>query len=127
MVTAGTWTHRSPTNDDIIEVFTSKSTYFKYYAKLFPKVPLFPAAQKWLRSDDDASSDSKIWDFRKPSFENLAVILNNQAIDVDLDEEKRKGGKNKDKEKGKKKEKEKEKSGRRKGRQQDSSKHQSQV
>jgi hypothetical protein len=48
MAAAGTWTRKVPTNDEIIEMFVSKSTYFKYYARIFPRVSTYPAMQKWL-------------------------------------------------------------------------------
>jgi hypothetical protein len=42
LVTAGTWTHQIVSNDDIIEIFMSKSAYFKNQSKVFTMVNRHP-------------------------------------------------------------------------------------
>ena len=42
LVTGGTWTHEIATNDDIIEIFMSKSAYFQNHSKVFIMVDRYP-------------------------------------------------------------------------------------
>jgi hypothetical protein len=82
---------RRPSNDDIIEVFFAKSTYFKYHAKIFPLVKKVPIVEQWLRSEDGVSDDD-VWGDAKPNFENLKKILDEHlAKDVKSVEVKKKG------------------------------------
>lgn len=75
MATSGTWTHKT-TNDDVIEVFFSKSMYFKSHSKVFPLLNRYPAMEKWLQNEDDAPSDHTVWGNSKHTFDNLKKILN---------------------------------------------------
>jgi hypothetical protein len=52
-----TWKHNN-TNDDVVEVFMSKSVYFKYYAKIFSLLDHYPAMKKWLKNADGVPADS---------------------------------------------------------------------
>jgi hypothetical protein len=111
MASAGSWTQKVPINDDFIEVFCSKSNYFRYYKKSFSHVSEHSAMQKWLQNNEDSPPDLEVWDSMKPTFENLQTIL-----------EEAKGGKRKGSKKekgkgskGKEKEGEKEKSSHKKG------------
>lgn len=76
---AGTCTQKMPTLDNIIEMFMSKSSYFKNQKHVFSKVANFPQAEKWLLSGDDAPSDYDFWGYQKPTFENLKKILDNAS------------------------------------------------
>jgi hypothetical protein len=76
MVKDGLWKHKRPANDDIIEVFISKSAYFKNYDKIFPMVKQYPAMEKWLQIADDAPPDVDVWNYKKQTFDNLKKILN---------------------------------------------------
>lgn len=75
MVTSGTWTHKVATNDDIIEIFMSKSAYFQNHSKVFSMVHRYPPMQKWLGNGDDAPPDHNVWGYQKHTFENLKEIL----------------------------------------------------
>jgi hypothetical protein len=75
MCQSGTWTHKVPSNDDVIEVFTSKSAYFKNHKKVFPMVSSYPAMEKWLLNADDAPPDHDVWGYKKQTFDNLKGIL----------------------------------------------------
>lgn len=86
MASAGTWTQKVPSNDDFIEVFVSKSNYFRYYNTIFARVPNGSSIQKWLRGDSDASSSDNVWGSKKPTFDNLKVLLD------DLDGDGKKSG-----------------------------------
>jgi hypothetical protein len=101
MSLAGTWKHRLPTSDDIIEVFMSKTAYFSNHKKIFPLVPKYPAMEKWLLAQDDSPSDAEIWKYDKPTFVNLKKILANH-VNTSASTPKGKGkGKGREKEKGK--------------------------
>lgn len=65
---------KRPSNDDIMEVFFSRSAFFRYHAKLFPLVEKVPVVQKWLLGEEGVT-DVEVWNFRKPTFENLKVVL----------------------------------------------------
>lgn len=66
---------KRPSNDDIIEVFFAKSTYFKYHSKIFPLVKKVPIIEKWMKGDEGVS-DAEVWNCRKANFDNLKKILN---------------------------------------------------
>jgi hypothetical protein len=75
LVTAGTWTHQIVANDDIIEIFMSKSAYFKNHFKVFTMVNRHPQMKKWLLNADDGPSDYDVWGYRKHTFDVLKAIL----------------------------------------------------
>ena len=79
LITSGAWTHKV-SNDDIIEVFFSKSAYFKDHAKVFSLVHKYPDMQKWLRNEDDALNDTELWKYKKKTFANLKEILVNYEV-----------------------------------------------
>jgi len=110
MALAGTWNQKVPSNDDIIEVFCSRSVYFRYYKGIFSRVPEDTPVQKWLRNDEDAPSHLEIWGSMKPSLDNLQIVLDTVwGGDKGKKKEKeRERGKEKEKGKGKEREKEKE-------------------
>ena len=74
MSASGTWKHKY-TNDDVVEVFMSKSAYFRGHAKTFPLLVLYPAMTKWLENEAGAPADSEVWGHEKQSFEALRRIL----------------------------------------------------
>jgi hypothetical protein len=80
-----------PINDDFIEVFCSKSNYFRYYKKSFSQVSGHSAMQKWLQNNDDSPSDLEVWDSMKPTFENLQAILEEARSGKRKDSKKREG------------------------------------
>jgi hypothetical protein len=75
LVTAGTWTHQTVANDDIIEIFMSKSAYFKNHSKVFTMVDRHPQMKKWLLNADDGPSDYKVWGYQKHTCDVLKAIL----------------------------------------------------
>src|ERR1700677_3200451 len=75
LVTAGTWTHQIVANDDIIEIFMSKSAYFKNHSKVFTMVNRHPQMKKWLLNADDGPSDYDVWGYRKHTFDVSKAIL----------------------------------------------------
>src|SRR5882672_8449030 len=76
MSASGTWKHNN-THDDVIEVFMSKSAYFKSHSKTFPLLDHYPAMREWLENKADAPADSEVWgNEKKHTFEALKKILN---------------------------------------------------
>ena len=78
MTIAGTWIHKY-TNDDVIEVFMSKSMYFRNHSKVFPMLNRYPAMEQWLENAADAPADSTVWGHERQSFDNLKKILKAHA------------------------------------------------
>ena len=74
MSALGTWKHNN-TNEDVVEVFVSKSVYFRNHAKVFPLLVHYPAMEQWLENADGASADSVVWGNEKHSFDGLNNIL----------------------------------------------------
>ncbi|KAF8990838.1 hypothetical protein BDQ17DRAFT_1433513 [Cyathus striatus] len=115
MIANNIWKERRPSNDDIIEVFMSKSTYYYYYSNPFSMVFEIPALEKWLKGDSDAPRAVEVWGPGvKPSLDSLKKLLNNIKVDHSSSENaeseneegfhKRKSDKGKGKAKGKEKE-----------------------
>ena len=98
MAAAGTWSQKIPANDEIIEVFCSKSNYFKYYRKTFTQIPNDSPIQKWLQGGSDAPCDYDVWGGWKQTFDNLLEILDDLSTT-----KKKSGGKKEGKDKGEKK------------------------
>ena len=98
MAAAGTWSQKISANDEFIEVFCSKSNYFKYYRKTFTWVPNNSPIQKWLQWGSDAPSDHDVWGGQKQTFDNLSMILDDLSIN-----KKKSGGKKEGKDKSEKK------------------------
>lgn len=80
LVTSGTWTHKTVSNDDIIEIFMSKSAYFKNHSKIFTMVNRYPQMEKWLLNADDAPPDFEVWGYQKHTFEVLRSILSKREV-----------------------------------------------
>jgi hypothetical protein len=75
MEQAATWVHPKPTLQDIIEVFQSRSGYFKHSRQLFPRVENLPQMKLWLEGGEDAPEEKIVWGGKKPCFKNLEDIL----------------------------------------------------
>jgi hypothetical protein len=56
MVAAGTWVLRSPSTDDLIQIFVSKSVWYDNYVKVFPTAKTFPLLLEWLEKPYDLST-----------------------------------------------------------------------
>src|ERR1700683_3622868 len=83
LVTAGTWTHQTVANDDIIEIFMSKSAYFKNHSKVFTLVDRHPQMKMWLLTADGVLSDYNIWGDQKRTFDVLKASLTPMApVDI---------------------------------------------
>jgi hypothetical protein len=99
LIGSGTWPQKKkPTNDDMIEIFMSKSAWFQNHSKIFPLVNRSPKIEKWLQTADDAPSDYEVWGYQKQTFDNLLSML--AALPDSTETKKEKGqGKGKGKEK----------------------------
>jgi hypothetical protein len=94
---SGTWKHPN-THDDVIEVFVSKSVYFRNHAKVFPLLVHYPAMKEWFEKTADtveadrATADAVVWGSEKHSFDSLRKILTaHQNASTVKGKEKRKG------------------------------------
>jgi len=81
----GTWKHDN-TNDDVVEVFVSKSVYFRNHSKIFPLLVYYPAMQEWLEKTPEtveadstdaerAAADAVVWGSEKHTLDGLRKIL----------------------------------------------------
>jgi len=84
LVTAGTWTHQTVVNDDIIEIFMSSSAYFKNHSKVFTMVDRHPQMKLWLLNADGGPSDYDVWGYKKHTFDVLKAILTPMPPPVDI-------------------------------------------
>ena len=100
MIASGTWPEKKkPTNDDMIEIFMAKSTWFKSHSKIFPLVNRSLAIEKWLLIADDSPTDFEVWGYQKQTFDVLLGILS--ALPAPVSSTKTKKGKGKGKEREK--------------------------
>jgi hypothetical protein len=110
MSASGTWKHTN-TNDDVVEVFVSKSVYFKSHAKIFPLLDFYPAMKEWLekveadiedRTEADiAAADAVVWGSEKHTLEGLRRILTTREKASAVKGKGKGKGKEKEKERGK--------------------------
>ena len=81
MERSGTWTHKKPTVQDIVEIYMSRSGYFNRPYKFFPKlsvtpgVSVIPGMLEWLEGKEDAPTQKAVWGDKKPSFVVLSDML----------------------------------------------------
>jgi hypothetical protein len=77
MVANGSWTMKTLTGVELIEVFVSKSVWHSSYSKLFPKVKNFALLQKWLENAKDAPSSLDVFGAEKQTytFKDLKDVL----------------------------------------------------
>src|ERR1700675_3344085 len=62
LVADGKWPMaKDPTREDLVEVFISKSAFFKNYQPYFPYIPNHPVLERWLLNEDDVPSDMETW------------------------------------------------------------------
>ena len=90
MIGAGTWTLPAFTNNKLIEVFVSKSTWHSKYSKLFPQVKNYPNLAAWFDHGLGCPSDFDVFGIEKQSytFKDLEDVLD----DLRKKRLKRKGG-----------------------------------
>ncbi len=127
---------RKPTDEQVIEMMQSKTFWYDYIWKYFPRVSEYLEMVAWLENAENASSDLDVWGVEKVQyrFVDLALWLKNEGKGLVLEGKskkakgkeralnpengksswkhkgKEKEGKGKGNEKGKEKEKEKESS-----------------
>lgn len=95
----GTWTGKTMTTKDMIELFVSKSHFHSHFRKSFSKVSDYPEMVAWLNREGDTNNpkyNSLVWGFDKVNytFADLFTWLEDAA-------EKKNGKKDKGKGKGK--------------------------
>jgi hypothetical protein len=77
MIRDGTWTLGPITNDELIEIFVSKSVYHANYPKLFTRASDHPAILAWLKNEDGAPTGLEVFGEQKFSytFRDLKGVL----------------------------------------------------
>jgi hypothetical protein len=77
MVSQGTWKRKRLTGTELVELFVSKSMWFRYFSPNFSKVSNFADMILWLEDDDGCPSDLAVWGFEKSTynFKDLAKYL----------------------------------------------------
>jgi hypothetical protein len=58
-----------------IEIFMSKSAYFRNHSKVFTMVDRHPQMKKWLLNAIDGPTDYNVWGNQKHTFDVLRAIL----------------------------------------------------
>jgi len=73
----GTWGIGNVSVDALIELFISKSVWYSYYKKLFPRMAKWPEMVKWMENHSDAKSAYEVWGSEKASysFQDLKEFL----------------------------------------------------
>ena len=59
---------RKPIQEHIIETMQSKTYWYDYIRKYFPKVVEYPEMVAWLENGDDAPSDLEVWGVEKAQY-----------------------------------------------------------
>jgi hypothetical protein len=59
LIGGGGWpaSQKKPKSEDLIEVFISRSAFFKNYLPHFPRVPDYPDLQRWLKNEENVPTD----------------------------------------------------------------------
>lgn len=84
---------RKPTGEQVIETMQSKTFWYDYIRKYFPRVSEYSEMVAWLENADDASSDLDVWGVEKAQygFVDLALWLKNEGKGLVLEGKSRKG------------------------------------
>ena len=78
---------RKPTQEQVIETMQSKTFWYDYIRKYFPRVSAYPEMVAWLEDAEDASSDVEVWKVEKGlyGFADLEMWLKNDGKGLELD------------------------------------------
>jgi hypothetical protein len=91
LIGGGGWpaSQKKPKSEDLIEVFISRSAFFKNYLPHFPRVPDYPDLQRWLKNEENVPTDLEAWCIQKNiyTFKDLEEFLDR------MEEKKESGGK----------------------------------
>jgi hypothetical protein len=106
LIKDGVWTGKKPKQEELIELFVSKSVWHTTYKVLFCRVEHFKEVRKWLDGDADAPSKSDLFGKVRMqyNFKDLADVLD--VLEKKKKEKEEEGKKEKEKEKEKEKKKE---------------------
>jgi len=79
---------RKPTNEQVIETIQSKSFWYEYIRKYFPRVAGYSEMVAWLENAEGAPSDFEVWGVEKTQygFVDLEVWLRNEGKGLVLEE-----------------------------------------
>ena len=84
---------RKPTNEQVIETMQSKTFWYDYIRKYFPRVSAYSEMVAWLENAEDAPSDLEIWGVEKAQygFVDLDIWLRNGGKGLKLEGKSKKG------------------------------------
>jgi len=84
---------RKPTSEQVIETMQSKTFWYQYIRKFFPRVSEYPDMVAWLENTEDAQSDVEVWGVEKAQygFVDLDVWLRNEGKGLEKKSKKAKG------------------------------------
>ena len=84
---------RKPTHEQIIETMQSKTYWYAYIRKYFPRVSEYSEMVAWLEDAEDAPSDLEVWGVEKDQygFVDLDIWLRNEGKGLMLEGKSRKG------------------------------------
>ena len=70
LIAGGGWLalQKNPKSEDLIEVFISRSAFFKNYLPCFPHVPDYPDLQHWLKNEENVPTDLEAWSLQKNTY-----------------------------------------------------------
>ena len=105
LVANGRWpaSQKKPKSEDLIEVFISKSAFFKNYQPYFPRIEHdYPVLHLWLKNEEDVPTDLEAWGFQKNTymFKDLEDFLERVKPGKGKESSGKKGNKSSDKKKG---------------------------
>jgi hypothetical protein len=67
---AGKWDASfHPTQNDFIDLVTSRTMWYNFYKKNFDQVKRYPVMQEWLRETSEALTDIEIWGFEQKLYQ----------------------------------------------------------
>jgi hypothetical protein len=77
MISDGDWPLRTPTSEELIEIFVSRSIWHGSYCVTFSRTLAFPDVVMWLEKDPDALSNVAIFGVEKHvyTFSDLKGLL----------------------------------------------------
>ena len=84
---------RKPTSEQVIETMQSKTFWYQYIRKFFPRVSEYPDMVAWLENTEDAPFDVEVWGVEKAQygFVDLDMWLRNEGKGLVLEGKSRKG------------------------------------
>ncbi len=83
---------RKPTSEQVIETMQSKTYWYQYIRRYFPRVSAYPEMVAWLENAEGAPSDLEVWEVEKAqyAFVDLDLWLRNDGKGLVLERKSKK-------------------------------------